>query len=180
MTATGDAPCADVFVGDERAADDGANAERLEVVVGHHLADHDLRAALDREVREEVRVRGDAGERFGAGAVVEIVGIRVRVVRIRRRLVPVDVDELVGALDRERAKENGVDDAEDRRVDADAEGQREERDERERRGTAQPAQRVADVLEEGFHGVCTMGRVPQFRYAPVLWPRHRRGLASMA
>jgi hypothetical protein len=66
-----------VFLGDEGAADDRADAEGLEVVVAHNLADHDLRAALDREVGEEVGVRGEAGKGPGVRAVVEIVGVGV-------------------------------------------------------------------------------------------------------
>ncbi len=56
MTATGDAPERRELLGRERASDGGTDAERGEVVVGHQLADHEVGAALDREVREEVRV----------------------------------------------------------------------------------------------------------------------------
>ena len=66
-------------------------------------------------------------------------------------LAAVDVDELIRALDRQRPEENGVDDAEDRAVDADAEGKRQQRDDRERGRLAKTSRGVADVLHEGFH-----------------------------
>ena len=51
------------------AAERGANSEGVEVVVAHHLADDEIRAALDREMREEVRVRDETRDRRRLGAI---------------------------------------------------------------------------------------------------------------
>jgi hypothetical protein len=84
------------------------NAERLEVVVAHHLSDDEIRAAVNREVREEVRVRDETRERRRLGAVRDVVRIRARLVRGGVGLSPINVDELLGAFDRQRTKENGA------------------------------------------------------------------------
>ena len=51
---------------------------------------------------------------------------------------------------RQRLEQQRVDDGEDRGVDADADGQRDEGDEREARRLAQHAERVAQVADEGL------------------------------
>ncbi len=59
--------------------------------------------------------------------------------------------QAVGLAVRQRLKENAVDDAEDGRVGADPERQRDERDGREPRVPGQHAQAVANVLEQDAH-----------------------------
>src|SRR5262245_11066642 len=103
-------------------------------------------------MREEVRVRDETRERRRLGAIGYVVRIRARLVRRGVGLSTVDVDELIRALDRQWPKENGVDDAEDRAVDADAEGKRQQRDDGERGRLAQTSRGIADVLHEVSHG----------------------------
>jgi hypothetical protein len=61
-------------------------------------------------------------------------------------------DELLGVLHGEQPKEHLVDEREDRRVHADAEGDRGQRDEREDGGAGQSAPGVAQVLRD-MHAV---------------------------
>src|SRR5262249_39100281 len=69
----------------------------------------------------------------------------------------VDLDELLGLLEVERLQERRVDHAEDRRVRADAEREREDRDGREA-GTAQePARREAKIEQQRLHGATPTG-----------------------
>src|SRR6185503_13558280 len=65
------------FLAYERAAENGSDAERLEVVVGDDLAGDDVRAAVDGEQREEVGVPGEGGKRLRVRTVLLVVGIRV-------------------------------------------------------------------------------------------------------
>src|SRR5215467_8371400 len=58
--------------------------------------------------------------------------------------------ELLRVRQRKVAKQNGVHDAEDRGVSADAKGEGEDGDERETRRFAQHTEREAEVLKEGF------------------------------
>ncbi len=64
----------------------------------------------------------------------------------------IDRNELARVAIRQRREEHRIDDAEDRRIGADAEGERQQNDQRECRGVAQPARRVAEVVEQGVHG----------------------------
>ena len=59
-----------------------------------------------------------------------------------------DGDELLGMRDVERPQQYGVDEREDRRIGADAEGQRQHDDERETEIAAQRARGVREVLNE--------------------------------
>ena len=56
----------------------------------------------------------------------------------------------VGRRDRQRLEQHGVDDGEERGVEADADRQRGDRHQREPRTLAQPPDREANVGEEGL------------------------------
>src|SRR4029079_7677936 len=164
----GEGRCADArrFLRGEDAAERGTNTEGVEVVVAYHLSDDEIRAAVDREMREEVRVRDETRERRRLRAIGEVVRIRARLVCRGIGLSTIDVNELFGALDRQGPKENGVDDAEDGAVDADAEGEGQQGDDRERGRLAQTSRGVADVLHEVVHGF------PVRRSRSGVSPRH--------
>jgi hypothetical protein len=57
----------------------------------------------------------------------------------------------LGILIRQRAQQDGVDDAENGCIDADAQAERENDDQREARLFQQTSRRIADVLPEHFH-----------------------------
>ena len=79
---------------------------------------------------------------------------------IRARLAMQSAARVVGPDEREsariairkRPKHHGVDDAEHRGVGADAERQRDDRDGREARRSAQATRGIAHILPDGFHG----------------------------
>src|SRR3982751_1051726 len=102
-------------------------------------------------MRKEVGVPDQVRERVRLAPIKDVVRVRARLVRVRRRFVAVDVDQFVRLGDGQRAEQNGVDDAEDRAVDADAEGEREQRDQREAGSLPEAPHGVADVLRQGFH-----------------------------
>jgi hypothetical protein len=61
---------------------------------------------------------------------------------------PRDQHEIVGARERQRTQEDGVDDAEDRRVGADADRNRQDREHQETRRPPERARGVPNVLKE--------------------------------
>ncbi len=63
-----------------------------------------------------------------------------------------DEDELLGLLDRQHAQQNGIDEAEDGCVRADAQRERQDRDGGESRRGAQRAHGVAQILHQTFDG----------------------------
>jgi len=67
-----------------------------------------------------------------------------------RRRVP-DANELVGMVEWERLEQHTLDDAEDRRVGADAQREGEHRDEREQRRASEPPQHTSDPRWQEFH-----------------------------
>jgi hypothetical protein len=80
---------------------------------------------------------------------------RAHVLERRRRLIAsitgnVDVHELPGIREWQRPHHCRVDDAEQRRRQADADGEREDRDQRKAPLRGQEAQRVAQILKHGF------------------------------
>src|SRR3954462_3876409 len=84
--------------------------------------------------------------------VAEIVIIRVRERRVRELgLVLVDLGDLFRVRNRRTPEEDGVDEAEDCRVRADAEGEGEHGDQREAHTFPGAAEGEADVGEEAIH-----------------------------
>ena len=143
----GDVVLAVFFVGEERAAAIGRDAERGEKVCARDGRPHALgrvtasddRAAVDRECaeRREHRI---------ALAVVEVIRRRYhRLVALLER--PVHVHELVGPLVGKRLDKHGVHDAEHRAVCADADGERRDHQGREHRPFHGAADSVLDVLK---------------------------------
>src|SRR5215469_6933371 len=93
------------------------------------------------------------------GHVLEAVVVRLPVEEIqagewiisRRRLGLVQAHELSRLLIRKWAQQNRIDNAEDRRICADTQGERKNGDNGESRRSAQPAQTIADILDESVH-----------------------------
>ena len=135
----------------EAAAQHGPHAQHVEEARAH-------RGAL------EPRRRAAAGHRHAVavdgGQRLEGLRLRLDVEEVLRRVDtvsgpprPARSDEPVGLGERQRLQQDCVDDAEDRAVRADAEGQRRDGHEREAGRLPQPSQRVDEVLAQGVHGL---------------------------
>ena len=128
------------------------HAERLE-----EIGRHERRVDLPRVVgRRQVRLARREGADDGKGPrpLLEFQELGRRhpeLVEPHRRKRARDVDEALRLRVAERPQEDGVHNREDRRVRADAERQRHDRDEREARRPGEIAQRVAKVAEGGVH-----------------------------
>ena len=141
----------DVVLRTEQPARGGTKAEQREVIAVHELTGERLdviahvvrgdRKHRDRDLRERRR---------GLALEVDVVGIGERRVR-EVGLFLVDLGDLLRMRDRRAPEENRVHQAEDRRVGADAERQRQERDEGEARPLARASNGEADVVEDGMH-----------------------------
>ena len=70
---------------------------------------------------------------------------------------PLEADKFFRPVDGQQAQENLVEEREDRRVGADAQSQRDDHSEREGRGLAQLAERVADVVKQRVHRLSLRG-----------------------
>jgi hypothetical protein len=68
-----------------------------------------------------------------------------------------DPHEPVRLVERQRAQQHGIDDAEDRRVRADAEGKDGDDRERERRRAQQNPEAIAEVGDERAHERVSLG-----------------------
>ena len=140
----------DVVARQQGAPEGGLDPQHREVVAGHRLRRHDADpsalGAVDVRRRE---LRGaDVAEHLG-GAVPDVLEVRVGERAVgERRLVEVEVDHLFRPLDRRVAQEDGVDEAEDGRVGADPERERDDGDRRERRPPGQRPDAVAHVAAE--------------------------------
>ena len=135
----------DMVLGTEQTAQGGTEPEHGEVAAVHQLGQHGLDASAELlGYGLELRCR-DAGEDLGARA------LQVLVVRIRERregevvVGEVDLHQPLGLGDRWPAEENRVHQAEGGGVGADTQRERENGDQREAWGLAQPARRVAEI-----------------------------------
>jgi hypothetical protein len=138
-----------VVVGEYGAAGGRADAEQREVIAGDDFPDCHPRSGVEVERGEHRAVAGDVLEHVVLRFHIEIVEIRRRAERRRPRRGE-HVDEAVGRCHRERLEQHRVDDGEERGVEADADGERRDRDEREAWTSQQPPQREADVPQNGF------------------------------
>ncbi len=113
-----------VFVGTEPAAQCQSNAEHIEVVGGHGFARDQHAPLRRRQDAPHIRVAGDALQCVGAASDVLVVWIGRRELWEVLAEPAVDLDQPVGCRDDAVAEEHGVDDAEKRRVEPDAERER--------------------------------------------------------
>ncbi|HWT44914.1 MAG TPA: hypothetical protein VN085_03070 [Vicinamibacterales bacterium] len=125
--------------------DEGAHAEHVEERRRDAGAGNLLGIAAPREGEREVTDRGHPGKARRLRAEVH----HPRGGERRRLAVgfPVPQEHDVARIgERQRTEQHGVDDAEDGRVGADADRQRQQRHDREARRPPQPAHRIVDVL----------------------------------
>src|SRR6202000_3013325 len=132
----------DLLVGFVEVAAVRGDAKRFEEIRGDD-ANHYLFGIVAGEIgRAWIVAEGDeAVERLVGRAIVDEIGWR-NVGKIAEREFAIEPDEAIGVCERERAEDDGVDDAEDGGVGADAESERENGDEREAWIFAQSAECV--------------------------------------
>ena len=147
-----------VVVGAEKPADLGLHEEQQEVLTGNRLRRDNLDALVVVDRREGIATYGNGLEDIGG------VGADVAKVRVRKNVVlevanaRVDLHQLVRRFHWHAAENRGVDQAEDRRVGADTEGQGQDRHRGEPGTPGQGTQAVShvspDVIESRhcYHG----------------------------
>ncbi len=135
--------------GQKAAAQDGLYAEIAEEIVAGDYAGNYLRQGLSGGCDAEGgKFEGDhAVKRLGFGLEVAKVGIGDAAEGIVGR-GGADVHDRAGLEDGKRAEEEGVGEAEDRAVGADAEGEREGGDQGETGVLNEDADRITNVLKE--------------------------------
>ena len=126
-------------------------AQQAEIVRGHAADGHALGAVAGQIVERHVARCRDVVEYVGLGAPMdEIERRRGHDWRAVVRLVHYEY-EPVGLGHSDRREQDSVDDAEDRRVEADADGEDQQRDRREPKVLAEHARRVSQILKQRFH-----------------------------
>ena len=137
---------------DERAADGGPDLEKVEEIRVHHGAFDTFRVVGRRQGRRCRFEGGQSTKRMIARAPIE----KIRRRRVRKSLLRLpDVlrqqHEFGGARIWQRPEQDGVDDAEDRGVCADANGDCEYCQRHETRRAAKRPNRVPNVLTDGIN-----------------------------
>ena len=170
-----------VVFGKNRAPDTRGDAERLVVVAARDEGRGDLRLAVDHRadpaerrkrhqfahrlvVGEELLIHRIGERRPDVLAVLALVRVAV-VARAGDHVVaaaPAEAHQRARVLDGDLRQQQRVDAAENRRVGADAQGQREDDDGRPALGMEQHARRVAKILEHS--GLLRRNRSEQVNY----------------
>ena len=130
----------------ERAAQMRRHPQHREVVAGDDFADQKLGAIAPGHRRKHRRMAGDVVEHRGRCAQVVQIGQRHRRVDVAVGAAHVEIDQSIGRGHRQGPQQQRVGYREDRRVEADAEGERSDRHGGKPRPLDQPSQRVTDVL----------------------------------
>ncbi len=126
--------------------------QRGQQVVADRGAAHADRALAGHQVQLAGRERAHRGERLVQLAELEELRRRdPELVEAHGREAAGQEHQLPGLRVRERAQQDAVDDREDRGVGADAQGQREDRDQGEPGGAQQAPGRVADIAQQVVH-----------------------------
>ena len=126
------------------------HAEHVEVIAGGEIAPRATQCAAGIDVHRGRTEANDAVECHVPVTYVAVVGEG-------RARPPTALHEehAIRPRDRERPKRDGVDDTEDRRIRADAERQREDRDGRESRAARKRTECVAKIGHQSFH-ICLL------------------------
>lgn len=144
-----------VFVWKKGAAENGSDAEGAKEIIGDHDGLNVLRITVAGHVEfgaaPETLVGGDFLEGLGvAGILFEGADVVGGAGESADAAIAGEPDELIGMRKWKRAKEEGVDDAEDDDVGADAESEDEDGDGGEGAIFAKSAEGVTQILEESF------------------------------
>ena len=130
------------------------DAERCKVVRGNECSLDVDRLAAATEVEIALRIGGNLLKCRTLLAVIQQIGYGLAVLHdIVAAVRAPDHDELLRCAIVERTQENGVDDAEDRRISTGAERQRDDGNEGESGLLAQSAQTITKILPQVFHNL---------------------------
>ena len=162
--------------GGERTAKHRLHAEHVEEVRVDHRSRQPVRLIGGRERDARRAKAGETGEAVMARAPVEKVR-RVGAVETlsRQAIGAADQDEIAGARKRQRTQQHRVDHAEDGGVRADADGDRQDGEQRERRRATERAGGIAQILPQQVDHLVPRGA--PHRSADTLAPS-RSGVSS--
>src|SRR5262245_31018214 len=144
-----------IFFRRETSPEHGPHTQHIEIIPADNLPPDRVRELVanpgwtfllaDRHCR--YFVSHQAGEDIVIIAKVNVTGVRVK-----PRMIPgKNARQFIGPLDRQRAKEKHVHDAEDRRIGPDAQAEREHGHQSETGGFQQHSRAEAQVLPEVFY-----------------------------
>ena len=136
-----------VISGHQHASQERRNAEHIEMVGGHQLADDESGAIAQTQRRKHRRVRDHVGENGVLRSQFEIIRVRGGRILVAVTTAGEDIDQRGRILNRDGAQQNRVYQRKHRRVDADAKPQRENRHCRKPRTPAQPPDGIAQVFQ---------------------------------
>src|SRR5208282_2747070 len=139
-----------IFFGEEGAANDGFDAKERENAGGHVLRVEALGLAGAGESDARGASGFDGFEGMALVAPVDPILVGGRDSGVGTFFG--DEDEAGRIAERERTEEDGVDDGQDGRVRADAEGEREDGDGGEAGAFCEEAEGVTDILYQSEHG----------------------------
>ena len=165
-----------IFFRQERASERRFHAENIEIVSRNQITPDALARAGMRETAHDDAINKDAGEDRVAVAVILVVRIRLQadvgaVVRSSVKL-----DQLRWLVHGQRSQQNGVDQAEDGSVRANAERHGQNRERGESTVLQELAPAVANVLQKCSHNVAPIGlRAQRRRHARLRFPTVRCG-----
>ena len=144
----GVAPTRHIVFREQHPTEGGIDAQHREVVPRHDLGEQRAHALLSINLRRD-DLRGADVREHVAGAIPEILDLWIRQRAVGKRgLVQVDVHDPFRPLDGGVAEHDRVDEREDRRIGADADRQRQDRDRRKARTAHQRPNRVAKIAPE--------------------------------
>jgi hypothetical protein len=141
----------------KRASERGAQAEDPEVVAGHDFAEGQARPVTARQHCERRAVSDQVVEDRARRLQVQVVGIGTAGISVAVGRVGVDVHEAVGFANRKRPEQYRVDEAEQRRVEADAERERRHGNQGKAGTAAQPPGGEAKVVPHGLGSLGVLG-----------------------
>ena len=162
----------------EHPADGRFHAEHREVIAGHHFGLDALGLVVDTDRGRHQPPAQHFGQRLGLLLEVLIERIRMHprahIAAVVTALL-VQHHELVRGADGQLAQQNLVDQREDRGIGADAQGERQDRDNREERASAQTTEGQSEVGEDGGHRAIRRAQTPERLLRTRDFVRHRGG-----
>ncbi len=140
-----------VFVGEKSAAENRFDAENIEVVSGHEKTPSALVVAVVAQTGNDNSIHEQPGKDVVSVTVIFVIQVRLKgeISAVMQRAV--DFDQPRRFLYRQWPEQDCVNKAKDRGVRADAEPERNDRDNRKSRMFAQLTNTVAHVAEQRFH-----------------------------
>src|SRR5262249_4109340 len=149
-----------IILGGDRSTEDCIDSEHRKVASGDHITPASLRLTIGHEIEHRVLSRAGVGKDISAIAKVCVVQIRNFIGYLEGVVFCAEHYELMGIFHGQRTEQEGVYDAEDRAVHADAKRKRKHRNASESGALRQSAQSVTKVLKQTVHKL--LKRFPLF------------------